>query len=757
MDDETLRSVNMKVGDRTGDELIGKRADLAEADIKESIKRYKDTQANQATMPVPLGYVNTEPVTADSPAPKMPGLISGYIKVIVISFIMCYFLDFNTRSGQLFGQLPMQIFWTACFYRLVQLGDRIGGTRTPPSTVAVISLVSFVLTPHFPPPAGSIRWLDPFFLVWAASQFAAPWLVGRGIDSCKGSSAGAGTNSSMKLAMLGNAYLLLGIIVPPIVSLQALYIMFWMVSTYCWMSAANKALLARLADLNAGVSDKEKAFVSGEDLELRYRAFAGLERWLTQRFSAQGIAQSVKVFVMWIVGPVLVIAGVVGTMYLFKMVTDGGLGAGAMNPFSAANSQISNAQDTTWVRSYVLSFITFFCAAIYAAFYYYKSKPTHILLNPKGLCFGWRKGPSKMKRGPVLQWSNIQHIGIERPKGQTSTLNDLLVLKRANGTDMKIKLDSLDSYEDKEWVLKAIKAWAPSVNRDAAVLQSLQPPADYSYTELWLQALSAPPQRERLKPLVAGVRLRQGKYVVRNSLGVGGQGQAYLATDALTGQSLVLKEFILPVFVDISVRKSALEQFENEARILRQLNHPQIVKLLDYFVEDHRAYLVLEHIDGASLRKLVESQGPLPEAQVRVLAEQMSAILKYLHNLAPPVVHRDFTPDNLILNVDGTLKLIDFNVAQQQESTTSGTVVGKHAYLPPEQFRGMPTSQSDIYAMGATLFFLLTGNDPEPISVSHPRKTNSAISERMDKVVAKATAMNLRDRYATIEFLSEDL
>jgi serine/threonine-protein kinase len=219
----------------------------------------------------------------------------------------------------------------------------------------------------------------------------------------------------------------------------------------------------------------------------------------------------------------------------------------------------------------------------------------------------------------------------------------------------------------------------------------------------------------------------------------------------------VLKEFILPVYVDVNVRKSALEQFENEARILRQLDHPQIVKLVDYFVEDHRAYLVLEHIDGKSLQKIVEEKGPLPEGEVVSLAKQMCKILEHLHGLSPPVVHRDFTPDNLILSSNGVLKLIDFNVAQQQESTTSGTVVGKQAYLPPEQFRGMPTSQSDIYSMGATLHFLLTGQEPEPISVSHPKRVNASVSEKMNSLVEHSTAIDCSKRYEKIEHLERDL
>ena len=115
------------------------------------------------------------------------------------------------------------------------------------------------------------------------------------------------------------------------------------------------------------------------------------------------------------------------------------------------------------------------------------------------------------------------------------------------------------------------------------------------------------------------------------------------------------------------MRKQALERFENEARILEELSHPQIVKLIDFFLEDHRAYLVLEHIDGMSLRQLVAKNGPMPLADIISLSMQMCDVLEYLHSLSPAVVHRDFTPDNLILDSSGRLVLIDFNVAQQKQ------------------------------------------------------------------------------------------
>jgi serine/threonine protein kinase len=179
---------------------------------------------------------------------------------------------------------------------------------------------------------------------------------------------------------------------------------------------------------------------------------------------------------------------------------------------------------------------------------------------------------------------------------------------------------------------------------------------------------------------------------------------------------VILKESVLPLFVDDQSRKKAIDKFEQEALLLKRLDSPHIVKLLDYFIEDHRTYFVLEHIDGLDLRKIVEAEGAMTSSRVLAIAKEMSEILDYLHNLSPPVVHRDFTADNLVLGSNNKLKLIDFEVAHEVIQKSTATVVGKHCYIPPEQLRGKPEPASDLYAMGCTLYYLYTGKEPEPLS-----------------------------------------
>jgi serine/threonine-protein kinase len=106
----------------------------------------------------------------------------------------------------------------------------------------------------------------------------------------------------------------------------------------------------------------------------------------------------------------------------------------------------------------------------------------------------------------------------------------------------------------------------------------------------------------------------------------------------------------------------------------------------------------------------------------------MAEILNYLHTQDPPIIHRDLTPDNVVRREDNDVVLIDFGAANEFVGTATGTLVGKQAYISPEQLRGKATTSSDIYALGGTVHFLLTGKDPEALSASHPKELNAVVS-----------------------------
>ncbi len=522
---------------------------------------------------------------------------------------------------------------------------------------------------------------------------------------------------------------------------------------YYWRKAL--IALAPQTQTTAKASKKIVALPRTRDkMVIRYRPFIAIERWFQhrQKSTSQGerlrnaviaiTADAVLIVLLIIFGPALLAQ----MLHLFSPLGNPlDAGAAASGGFNFFSNQI------------YLGFLALMTATLSAvATVFVLKHPTHFEFTPIGFkAYRWI-GHKKYESAAVA-WSSLDSIKLNTRKNKAQVTALELEFLLDSGDSVKLNLGAVESVEDRETILQAIERWAPQVSRQAEVMQALQPPVDHSYTELWLQALSAPPQRDRLKPLAADLVLNDGRYKIKKTLGVGGQGAAYQSLDQGTGEIVVLKEFLLPIYVDISVRKDVLESFESEARILKHLNHEQVVKLLDFFVEDHRAYLVLEHIDGLSLREIVTQNGPLTEPRVRELAKQMCVILNYLHSQEPHVVHRDFTPENLILRHDGLLKLIDFNVARQVESNATGSVVGKPAYLPPEQFRGQPVPQSDIYGMGATLAFLLTGKEPEPISASHPKEITDSVSQAMDDIVAKATAINLKDRYEDCNQILQDL
>jgi tRNA A-37 threonylcarbamoyl transferase component Bud32 len=385
---------------------------------------------------------------------------------------------------------------------------------------------------------------------------------------------------------------------------------------------------------------------------------------------------------------------------------------------------------------------------------------THIRVNEAGIALESVAG-KKILRTKFLAWTKMKRVYIVPAPAGRPLLSAKLVFELEAGSKI-VPLKKIATAGEWHKLVAALQQYAGAKcsDLDAAYLDALAPAnADASsYTKLWLDALSAPPRRERLVPLTAGTELQSGRFRIESKLGTGGQGSAYLAV-CENGEKVVLKEYILPVYVDKPVRKQAIVAFQHEASTINALHDDHIVRMIDSFIEDQRAYLVLEYVQGWSLRQLVNSGCEVTEAQCLELASQMCAALKVLHGQRPAVVHQDFTPDNLILDGTGTLKLIDFMVAKQllEDSSVSNTVVGKHHYMPPEQFQGKATTQSDLYALGATLYFLLTACDPEPMAPAHPILINRLVSAELDALVAKATQLDRSKRYKSVAEIESDL
>ncbi|MBO0351168.1 serine/threonine protein kinase [Phormidium pseudopriestleyi FRX01] len=205
------------------------------------------------------------------------------------------------------------------------------------------------------------------------------------------------------------------------------------------------------------------------------------------------------------------------------------------------------------------------------------------------------------------------------------------------------------------------------------------------------------------------------RYRILKPLGKGGIATTYAAHDLDMGQEVAIKALSLRRLKDWK----SLELFEREGRVLSQLNHPGIPNYLDYFQldtdDDRRFYIVQEIAPGKSLQDWVESGWHPTELEVRDLAQQLLEILVYLHQISPPVIHRDIKPPNIIRQSEGKILLIDFGAVKDtyRHTMTSGsTLVGTYGYMAPEQFRGQAEPATDLYGLGATLLFLLTHKTP---------------------------------------------
>ena len=263
------------------------------------------------------------------------------------------------------------------------------------------------------------------------------------------------------------------------------------------------------------------------------------------------------------------------------------------------------------------------------------------------------------------------------------------------------------------------------------------------------------------RPLVAGVIL-QSRYRVMRQLGRGGMGAVYEAVDLRLGHLVAIKQTLTE---DEQLRI----QFEREARLMARLNHPALPRVSDYFTESNRAFLVMEVVGGHDLSEVLAQQpGPLPQRVVIAWADQLLDALIYLHSHDRQVVHRDIKPHNLKVAEDGRIVLLDFGLAKSQREKRNDTESGRSIfgysprYAPLEQIQDRGTTpQSDIYALGATLYHLLTGVkppdalvraaavialDPDPLRPAHA--LNSAVGVELSTILNRAMAQNPNQRYA---------
>lgn len=373
-------------------------------------------------------------------------------------------------------------------------------------------------------------------------------------------------------------------------------------------------------------------------------------------------------------------------------------------------------------------------------------------------------GASKLR----WSWSQLIKVTFSRSSARMPVADQLVLTFldsdfKGQLVNIHIKLKNIDQLDLKKLIYAIVTNAShaeiePSLDKVAlefSTVSGIKHLNFHSFTNLWDEEFSTRYSPTLFVPLAPEAELRGGAIKVTELVACGGSAAIYSAT-ATNGKQIIVKEAVIPKNSSESLKAKAIELFNREALFLSKLNHPNIAKVLDHFVENDHHYEVIEFIDGLDLRRFVKERGPQPEDFVLNWAQQICEILIYLHSQDPPIIHRDLTPDNLVLRVDGQLVLIDFGAANAFVGTATGTMVGKQSYMPPEQLRGKSVPQSDIYALGCTCYFLLTGRDPVPLEVSQVDK-GSKLSLNLNPFLAKCTAIDVSDRYVSSRELLDDI
>jgi serine/threonine protein kinase len=234
----------------------------------------------------------------------------------------------------------------------------------------------------------------------------------------------------------------------------------------------------------------------------------------------------------------------------------------------------------------------------------------------------------------------------------------------------------------------------------------------------------------------------------------------YLAEDTLLqNRQVALKELRPAEGASPEEVHEAEAWFARESALLSVLRHPLIPTFYSVFREEGRSYIAQEFVPGENLDEAIRTGGPKSDEAAINIGLQLCGLLSYLHGLPEPVIFRDLKPANILLrNTRGVpgpdLAVVDFGIARPFQAGAVGTVIGTPGYAPPEQYQGLASPRSDIYALGATLHRVLTGYDPEdgaPFTFPAVRTLNPGVSPDLAAVIERAVSLNPADRYASAD------
>jgi serine/threonine protein kinase len=248
-------------------------------------------------------------------------------------------------------------------------------------------------------------------------------------------------------------------------------------------------------------------------------------------------------------------------------------------------------------------------------------------------------------------------------------------------------------------------------------------------------------------------QILDGKYEIIKVLGRGGMGTVYLSKNTRLGNLWAIKE--------INSQWKNQMDFLTEPNILKNLKHIGIIRIVDIFFQDKNLYIVEDYIEGKTLKEYVDGNGPLSSEFVKNFSLQLCSILDYLHSLNPPIVYRDLKPSNIMITPHNKVVLIDFGIARvykegQEEDTA---ILGSMGYIAPEQLiKNQSNAKTDIYSLGVTMFFMLTGKSISlPTELMFEENYPEHASKSLVKVVQKASAIEPGRRYNNVKMIISEL
>jgi serine/threonine-protein kinase len=275
------------------------------------------------------------------------------------------------------------------------------------------------------------------------------------------------------------------------------------------------------------------------------------------------------------------------------------------------------------------------------------------------------------------------------------------------------------------------------------------------------EAVDGTPGRKTRSTALPPGKVLNGRYEIVRRIGGGGMGAVYLAKDRNLGDAPRAVKEMIQSHIDESQHEKAIADFKRESLLLTALEHPSIPTVYDYFYDDAagRFYLVMKYIPGGDLaaRLRKASGGRLEEPEVVEWGIQVADVLHYLHTRPQQIIYRDLKPANLMIDSNSNrIMLIDFGIARWVNRQEKGvTAVGTMGYAPPELFSGQADPRVDIYSLGATMFHLLTGADPQdnPLLIfdfsknPRPRQINPALSSEIEQLLMRAVEYKPEQRF----------